>query len=338
MNQQTNNQQTKPTQRTMQTEQINRQLIHPHPANADLYGAPAIDHAFCDHIRQFGIQQPIVLAPHPTLPGQFITLGGHRRMAAAEHLGLATVPCTLEHPQTDDEAILLLVGLNLQRDKTVRMKVKEFLQLEHLQKLGVELTTSGDAKSLENQVLTGGEKGQVSARTKSVPIAELLDAVVGAIGTTYREARRMYTIFSAGYRDRQIEQLRKKKVKEMGIDQMIVTWDDLREKCMAEEIGLQRGEEEVYALIKRTQRRKETTTPTPPPPRTKPMLLIPFAGDLETEISTFAADDVQIAFGSVFHDMELRPAVKVAGVTHLVDIRTLYDLHIKPTLKKEMVQ
>ena len=42
-------------------------------------------------------------------------------------------------------------------------------------------------------------------------------------------------------------------------------------------------------------------------------------------------------FGNQYRDMELRPAVKVAGVTHMMDIRTLYDLHIKPTLKKEII-
>ena len=117
----------------MQTLHINRTAIHPHPLNTELYGQPDVDEAFVDHIRQFGIQQPIVLMPHAELPNHYYTLGGHRRMAAAAMLGLEFVPCTVETPQTEAEATLLLVGLNFQREKTMRQKTREFMALEGIE-------------------------------------------------------------------------------------------------------------------------------------------------------------------------------------------------------------
>lgn len=288
----------------MQTLHINRTAIHPHPLNTELYGTPDVDEAFLDHIRQFGIQQPIVLMPHAELPNHYYTLGGHRRMAAAAILGLESVPATIEHPQSADEAALLLVGLNFQRDKTTRMKVREFLTLENLHQLEVDMNVQDGRKTLKsskNQGKSEPTTEAVSGRTSPMKIGDFLEVIQAKIGVTYREARRIYVVFSEGYQQRQVAILQKKKAKQMNIDQLVANWDALRERCLSEAIGLSGAEEELYTQIKRAQRRKDKPEAQPAPPRRKPTLLLPFAGNLESEISSFTADDLHLTFGTVFH-------------------------------------
>lgn len=293
-----------------------------------------------DHIRQFGIQQPIVLMPHAELPEHFYILGGHRRMAAATMLELATVPCTIEHPQTDADAALLLVGLNFQRDKTMRQKANEFMTLEHLENgslFGLDRQPKNGETEAESPENKDSDKILLKL-SKTEKIEVVLDRIAQRIGSTYRDARRMYVVFGDGYRHRQMATLQKKKAKQINIDQLWVNWQALREQCMSETIGLYAAEQELYAQLKRAQRRKDKPEAQPTPPRVKPTLLHPFSGELENEISTFTADDLRITFGTVFHDMEVRPAIKVAGNTLLLDIRALHTLHVKPMMKKEVAQ
>ena len=68
--------------------------------------------ALCDSIREYGILSPLLA--RPTDDG-FEIVSGHRRKAAALRLGLDRLP-VLVRDMSDDEAIILMVDSNIQRE------------------------------------------------------------------------------------------------------------------------------------------------------------------------------------------------------------------------------
>ena len=69
--------------------------------------------ALCDSIREYGILSPLLA--RPTDDG-FEIVSGHRRKAAALRLGLDRLP-VLVRDMSDDEAVILMVDSNIQREK-----------------------------------------------------------------------------------------------------------------------------------------------------------------------------------------------------------------------------
>lgn len=69
--------------------------------------------ALCDSIREYGVLSPLLA--RPTESGYEI-VSGHRRRAAAMKLGLEKLP-VLVREMSDDEAIILMVDSNIQREK-----------------------------------------------------------------------------------------------------------------------------------------------------------------------------------------------------------------------------
>lgn len=68
--------------------------------------------ALCDSIREYGVLSPLLA--RPTEDGYEI-ISGHRRKAAALRLGMDKLP-VLVRDMTDDEAVILMIDSNLQRE------------------------------------------------------------------------------------------------------------------------------------------------------------------------------------------------------------------------------
>lgn len=68
--------------------------------------------ALCDSIREYGVLSPLLARP---VEGGYEIVSGHRRNAAALKLGLETLP-VLVREMTDDEATILMVDSNIQRE------------------------------------------------------------------------------------------------------------------------------------------------------------------------------------------------------------------------------
>ncbi len=66
-----------------------------------------------DSIMQVGILNPVIIRPDPG--GGYEMVSGHRRMRAAEIAGLESIPAIVRS-LTDDEAVILMVDSNLQRE------------------------------------------------------------------------------------------------------------------------------------------------------------------------------------------------------------------------------
>lgn len=65
-------------------------------------------------IRAQGVLQPILVRPHPTVPGRFQIIAGERRWRASKIAGITTLPC-LVRPMSDADASAAALVENLQR-------------------------------------------------------------------------------------------------------------------------------------------------------------------------------------------------------------------------------
>ena len=69
-----------------------------------------------DSAKERGVLSPVLVRPMPD--GGYQMVSGHRRKMAAELAELPTVPCIVRE-LTDDEAIIIMVDSNLQRDQVL---------------------------------------------------------------------------------------------------------------------------------------------------------------------------------------------------------------------------
>ena len=67
----------------------------------------------CESIQDYGVLSPLLA--RPITDGNYEIVSGHRRKAAAMKLGLKKVP-VLVREMTDDEAVILMVDSNIQRE------------------------------------------------------------------------------------------------------------------------------------------------------------------------------------------------------------------------------
>lgn len=74
-------------------------------------GGPEMD-VLCESIAQYGILSPLLARP---VEGGYEIVSGHRRRAASLRLGLDRLP-VLVRDMTDDEAVILMVDSNIQRE------------------------------------------------------------------------------------------------------------------------------------------------------------------------------------------------------------------------------
>ena len=66
-----------------------------------------------ESIREYGVLSPLLVRPRGD--GRYEIVSGHRRKAACEALGITELP-VLVRDMTDDEAVILMVDSNIQRE------------------------------------------------------------------------------------------------------------------------------------------------------------------------------------------------------------------------------
>lgn len=88
--------------------------VHPHPGN--IRGQLGDLEEMAASIRAHGILQPIAVEPHPTRPGHWQVIAGHRRLEAAKQAGLDVVPLTLRQPEDGTLPGELMLIENLHRE------------------------------------------------------------------------------------------------------------------------------------------------------------------------------------------------------------------------------
>lgn len=114
-----------------------------------------------ESVRTYGILSPLLARPK----GEgYELVSGHRRRLAAQKLGLPTVP-VLVREMTDDEAVILMVDSNLQRENLLPSE-KAFayqMKLEAMKHQGKSTSCKVCTKSRTDEMI--GKHKSVSART-----------------------------------------------------------------------------------------------------------------------------------------------------------------------------
>jgi ParB-like chromosome segregation protein Spo0J len=100
--------------------------LHPHPANANV-----MDEGFlaklAENIRREGDYPPVVVRPHPSIPGAYQTIDGHQRVEVLRRNGDDLARCYL-WPCDDQTALLLLATLNRLHGEDAPAKRAELFQ------------------------------------------------------------------------------------------------------------------------------------------------------------------------------------------------------------------
>ena len=119
-----------------------------------------------ESVKARGILSPVLVRPMPD--GTYQMVSGHRRKRAGELAGLDTVPCIVRE-LTDDEATILMVDSNLQRERVLPSE-RAFaykMKLEAMKRQGqrTDLTLSPVETKLRTSAIiaqgTGDSRAQV---------------------------------------------------------------------------------------------------------------------------------------------------------------------------------
>ena len=106
------------------------------PKQNEIYGEPIIEAEFIASIKECGIITPLIVSQSsdaaPTSEKPYIIISGHRRRYGAIEAGLDKVPCVVHYYNTPDEAELEFLTCNMQREKSDRVRLKEFLHYKQL--------------------------------------------------------------------------------------------------------------------------------------------------------------------------------------------------------------
>ena len=102
-----------------------------------------------ESVKERGVLSPVLVRPMPD--GGYQMVSGHRRKMAAELAELPTVPCIVRE-LTDDEAVIVMVDSNLQREKVLPSE-RAFaykMKLDAMKRQGqrTDLTSANDLQKL----------------------------------------------------------------------------------------------------------------------------------------------------------------------------------------------
>lgn len=113
-----------------------------------------------ESIREYGVLSPLLVRPRED--GRYEIVSGHRRKAACEALGITELPVLVRN-MTDDEAVILMVDSNIQREhilpseKAFAYKMK-MEAIKHQGKRGIP-TSSQVGMKLQTMDIVGQETG-----------------------------------------------------------------------------------------------------------------------------------------------------------------------------------
>ena len=135
-----------------------------------------------DSIMQVGVLNPAIIRPAPE--GGYEMVAGHRRLHAADLAGLKTIPAIVRNLD-DDEAVILMVDSNLQRETIGPMERAQAykMKLEALKHQGKRVDLEGKSTSTQIAQKLSVEKVAAEAGTsrdqvrRYIRLTELLPEV-----------------------------------------------------------------------------------------------------------------------------------------------------------------
>ena len=126
-----------------------------------------------DSIMQVGVLNPAII--HPAPEGGYEMVSGHRRLHAADLAGLKTIPAIVRNLD-DDEAVILMVDSNLQRETISPMERAQAykMKLEALKHQGKRVDLEGKSTSVQvGQKLPGKTSRELVAENSPDSAAQI---------------------------------------------------------------------------------------------------------------------------------------------------------------------
>ena len=172
-----------PTQKpTEQVQQIPLSEIRPFKNHPFKVTDDELMQQTIDSIMQVGILNPAIIRPAPE--GGYEMVAGHRRLHAADLAGLKTIPAIVRNLD-DDEAVILMVDSNLQRETISPMERAQAykMKLEALKHQGKRVDLEGKSTSTQIAQKLSVEKVAAEAGTsrdqvrRYIRLTELLPEV-----------------------------------------------------------------------------------------------------------------------------------------------------------------
>lgn len=166
-----------------QVQQIRISDIHPFKNHPFKVVDDALMQETVDSIMQFGVLNPTIIRPDPG--GGYEMVVGHRRLHASGLAGKDTIPAIVRN-LTDDEAVILLVDTNLQRENISPMERAQAykMKMEALKHQGqrTDLTSTQVGRKLETAEIiaqqTGESKNQVRRFVRLTELVPELQTMV----------------------------------------------------------------------------------------------------------------------------------------------------------------
>ena len=175
----------KDTQSTQpeQVQQVRIADIHPFKNHPFKVVDDALMQETVDSIMQFGVLNPTIIRPDPG--GGYEMVAGHRCLHASGLAGKDTIPAIVRN-LTDDEAVILLVDTNLQRENISPMERAQAykMKMEALKHQGqrTDLTSTQVGRKLETAEIiaqqTGESKNQVRRFVRLTELVPELQTMV----------------------------------------------------------------------------------------------------------------------------------------------------------------
>lgn len=131
-----------------------------------------------ESISENGVLVPTLVRPKEN--GKYEMISGHRRKFASELAGLETIPCIVRE-LTDDEATIIMVDSNLQREKILPSE-KAFaykLKMEALSHQGKVATSRPLVSKLETADLIGNDNNESGRQVyRYIRLTELIPQIL----------------------------------------------------------------------------------------------------------------------------------------------------------------
>jgi ParB family chromosome partitioning protein len=105
--------------------------LQAHPLNAEIYGIEDVSDLI-QAITESGHIDPLSVIQ--VGENTYQVLRGHRRLQAAKQLQLTKLPCTVLTDLSEEETLIILLTGNVQREKTIEVKVREAWLWEEIYK------------------------------------------------------------------------------------------------------------------------------------------------------------------------------------------------------------
>ena len=233
--------------------------LYDHPKQTEVYGELVVEPEFVASIKDIGIITPLIITKRKE--GGYTIISGHRRHRAAIEAGLERVPCIIKQYENEEMMELEFLAANMQREKTKRARLKEFL---HYKQILCQIGKIRKGQGVYANTIYVDEHFSRICKTlkidNMIEPGEPIDSVeiLKKITNYSKYEQEMLTVlYSDDWLQRVYDEFRSKNVAESTLEQISANVEMMRSKYEAEEISLNEAAKSVREMVADVRRRLE---------------------------------------------------------------------------------